>query len=966
MHPPRLQIPDSVDQVVSGTFEARLRSCYPRLRKRARRMTGTEQDADDLVQETVLAALLGSRSFDATRDLFPWLVGTMKHLLARRLRAEARCAKADAALDVRSDRPDEPTKLAEQRELWRRTRAAIADLPGSYSEVASLHLLHDMSPREVARTLGRPRATIRVRIHRALHLLRMRLANGLGLGALWALLSGEAKAQARRGAAITACVVALAVLVVCNRFASRGELEASAEDVLVARAEARHERPPTDSRIEPAAARVAVVPPAAPARLAVKIVDAHGAGVPGVGLRVVPESGREELLHEQCAVTGPDGTVHLACDAGIPFTLISDRGPRASIAPSQVQCTLMVADASPVRGDVRDEFGVPVPRARIWLGEGDESGERGQEVAIADERGHFELTAVPARRRIAARADDRARSNSVVLSASVLASAVTLVMPRAAGRVRGVVRGDDGAPVSGAVVVLGESEQTSGLRLAGDFYAERPPAYWLRTDADGAFLSPGLEPGSHPVVVRAAGRAPFATTIEVHAGAISVVKARLEPGLHLRGRVTDPEGRPLANAMVEHDVPSVFEQCGIRSASDGTFEFECVPAGVRSVFARALGHVRCDVVLAPEHRAGGTIELVAPRLESVRGTILDESGRPLSGIEVATEARLASARSCDIPFAVTDASGCFEVPLVLREKPELRIRGSDEPVWQRPAGQVSRLPDGSLRIVRPRTALPTARVSGCVRTAAGEPMCGARVALLHEGDSEPTPIATTDASGTFAAGRLPEGVVRLLVESARADQASFTAGTWTLLRGRETPVFATAPPSGRVHVALSRSDGQPVRDLRATVFRDGSTRPWAEWSERDAVRELVPGRYHLRVLGNDFRARCDDVFTVREGVTTELAFELEPAVRLKVVIAGADAGDLAPATSGTVSIERDDGNGLAVIGVPVPKTVAWHLVWAPKGRIHAVLRTNDGRVSRRSFLIEDLAPRSEPLELRFD
>ena len=88
---------------------------------------------------------------------------------------------------VEQRRPD-PSRIARERtapdprermvgaEIVQRVRGAIHRLPDVHRSVVDLHVRHGMSPREIARSLCRPRSTVRTQLARGLGQLRVLLA----------------------------------------------------------------------------------------------------------------------------------------------------------------------------------------------------------------------------------------------------------------------------------------------------------------------------------------------------------------------------------------------------------------------------------------------------------------------------------------------------------------------------------------------------------------------------------------------------------------------------------------------------------------------------------------------------------------------------------------------------------------------------------------------------------------------
>ncbi len=141
------------------------------LRNLARGLVVCEADAEDVVQETLLTAI---RKPPAPGNLRGWLSRVARNVALMRHRSRARAARREL-LSARGDAPPSPVEIAARLELERRVVDAVADLDEPYRSTLILHFYDGLSPAEIARHLGIPAATVRVRLNRALAKLRARL-----------------------------------------------------------------------------------------------------------------------------------------------------------------------------------------------------------------------------------------------------------------------------------------------------------------------------------------------------------------------------------------------------------------------------------------------------------------------------------------------------------------------------------------------------------------------------------------------------------------------------------------------------------------------------------------------------------------------------------------------------------------------------------------------------------------------
>jgi RNA polymerase sigma-70 factor (ECF subfamily) len=151
---------------------AELQSQADALRRLARALVG-DQHADDLVQETWLAAL---RERVRPRALRGWLYAVLRRLAHKHRRGERRRLLREAAAPVPSPAPA-PDHTAEHRDTLQRLTAALLALPEPYRDVLLLRYLEDLPPSAIAQRTLLPVATVKTRLRRALALLRERLGS---------------------------------------------------------------------------------------------------------------------------------------------------------------------------------------------------------------------------------------------------------------------------------------------------------------------------------------------------------------------------------------------------------------------------------------------------------------------------------------------------------------------------------------------------------------------------------------------------------------------------------------------------------------------------------------------------------------------------------------------------------------------------------------------------------------------
>ena len=146
----------------ASDFEALFRLHWPRAYRAAYLVVHDEAAAEDIAQESFLAAIRNLDRFDRRRPFGPWLHRIVVNRAidwsrARQLRAEAELVDAPAA---------DPEPLDES------LLAALAALSPDHRAVIVLRHLLEYTPGEIAELLGLPRGTVNSRLRRGLDSLQ--------------------------------------------------------------------------------------------------------------------------------------------------------------------------------------------------------------------------------------------------------------------------------------------------------------------------------------------------------------------------------------------------------------------------------------------------------------------------------------------------------------------------------------------------------------------------------------------------------------------------------------------------------------------------------------------------------------------------------------------------------------------------------------------------------------------------
>jgi RNA polymerase sigma-70 factor (ECF subfamily) len=140
--------------------------------------------AEDIVQETFLAAIESSKKFQGRSSLYTWLCSIAYHKVADHYRRQARERKhmvsgVDVdAVDVSdsSDRQSQPESLIESAETRQVVNQALAKLPWDYRQVLVLKYVEEMSVQEISQIMGRSPKSVEGLLTRSRKALQTHLA----------------------------------------------------------------------------------------------------------------------------------------------------------------------------------------------------------------------------------------------------------------------------------------------------------------------------------------------------------------------------------------------------------------------------------------------------------------------------------------------------------------------------------------------------------------------------------------------------------------------------------------------------------------------------------------------------------------------------------------------------------------------------------------------------------------------
>jgi len=148
-----------------------------RLYNTALKLSGNPDDAEDILQDGLLAAFRTFKTFQGRSQLSTWLTRIVINVALMRRRRNRVCLMVSidhsvkhnhqvAAADFRDPGPN-PEEIYARQEQFQCLQRVLQTMPKAYREALRLRHLEGMSVREAAEVMGLPTGTLKSRLHRA-------------------------------------------------------------------------------------------------------------------------------------------------------------------------------------------------------------------------------------------------------------------------------------------------------------------------------------------------------------------------------------------------------------------------------------------------------------------------------------------------------------------------------------------------------------------------------------------------------------------------------------------------------------------------------------------------------------------------------------------------------------------------------------------------------------------------------
>jgi RNA polymerase sigma-70 factor (ECF subfamily) len=613
-----------------------------------------EQTADDVVQETFLAALR-SPPRDGSRPR-AWLARVAKNIAISFRRRDTRRTRRETLAPRRAPEPS-AAELVSRLEIQRRVVDAVLALEEPFRYAVLLRYFEGLPLREVARRTATPAETVRVRLRRARERLRRTLDDREG-GRGASLLLLLPLMPRGRGLALLGVIamgkksIAVAALLLLAALASLTYLRRSHTE-RARPAEAANAPAAATSAPEAASAGVQAsdpLPPPVDLATVDRERDLHGIvvrehdGSPVAGARlqaVVYPWRRTPVLNREGffeVVTGPsarsaeDGTFKLPLRAG---ELVALRVTAEGLAPLELsmrqageRVRVQMAPGVALTVVARDSGGRPAAGTRLRLFRADSRGDAAFDVrGTTDEEGRHRFTGLPAGASayLDAEHDSWGHPNWQPITLSALREQTCeLIMP-------------EGRTLSGRIVDAVTRAPVAGAHVGMNWVME-PGA---RTDATGCYVLRGWTgKGVTDIHVLADGYGRAQRVV----GADVTIDFELFPADSAVGRILGADGRAVRGAcltaIASSRVGNEQQICSrsARSGADGRFVLDGLRRDLaHTLVVMAAGHGRYLLDFGAHPDGPGAIDLgdvVLPSPVTIRGHVVDAKGVPQARVPV--------------------------------------------------------------------------------------------------------------------------------------------------------------------------------------------------------------------------------------------------------------------------------------------------------------------------------------------
>jgi RNA polymerase sigma-70 factor, ECF subfamily len=168
----------------AAALEALLAAVQPQLYRFSLKMCRHTEDAEDILQESMVTLARSFRDFRGESSLSTWLFTITRSLCIKKRRKSKFAPKREESLEeltgqdqqgLQASSPN-PHSVAESAQLWRQVQVGIQQIDPPHREVLLLRDIEGLTAKEVAEVVGISVSAVKSRLHRARAELRNNLS----------------------------------------------------------------------------------------------------------------------------------------------------------------------------------------------------------------------------------------------------------------------------------------------------------------------------------------------------------------------------------------------------------------------------------------------------------------------------------------------------------------------------------------------------------------------------------------------------------------------------------------------------------------------------------------------------------------------------------------------------------------------------------------------------------------------
>jgi len=664
------------------------------VRELAQRLVRDSHAADDLTQETMLAAIENRDS--ETRSPRAWLGRVLRNVLWERVRQNQR-RQAREQVVAKQDVTASSAELVEKVDTHRTLVDAVLRLPEHYRIVLLRRYFEGETPTQIAAALDMPISTVKTRLQRGLERMRGELDDAYGNRERWQPALIGLIGVPRRAALLPLPLLIAATLLLSGGAAVAWSVFSDPDVTPAPPATTTETATAATDDVQPTTTDLPRVPPGEDAIAvdwgAIKMptqpvrgitVAPDGQPVGGVFLQFDPNRPATSGRGTSIVISNPDGTFEMSLSRSGRVVAIPDE--LATVSPGVVaignkqELRVVVTPAKELTGSILDEHGNALAYAQVLIGEppamrgllgvAASSAAISLQEAVTDSSGTFAFTAAPLSAGSRIRIHREGFVDQEISWSGEARLDITMRQPPIGEHeARGFVLSPSGSPVADARVSCGtvvtRSDRTGAFRL---------PLPQLPAALKAATLV-AIAPGFGAATATS-------TSLDEHRhpqwrNGIELQLATAPRSVH--GRVLRADGSPAAGARVWIDDPTLFSHRvggsmttsvysssksasrkfwpetvealqsksgqleAVRADSDGRFTIDGLCNRTYWLMAYDFAtSLRSRPVLTPLDDQDAELQLMGDVFEKVQGIVVDQHDNPIAGVNVAVWSDLVS------------------------------------------------------------------------------------------------------------------------------------------------------------------------------------------------------------------------------------------------------------------------------------------------------------------------------------